>query len=170
MTRSGWRRVAVLLIVAIPASARAAEEDAGIALFEAKIRPVLVKECYSCHAAGAKSIKGGLRLDSREAVRAGGESGPILVPGKPEESPLLEALRHEGLEMPPKGKLPGVVIADFERWIRLGAPDPRDGAAKVPTPPSGIDVEAGRRFWAYQPPRASRPPDVRDASDRKSVV
>jgi len=163
MIRPGWWCVAVLLIVARPVASRAADDAAGVALFEAKIRPVLVRECYSCHAAGAKSVKGGLRLDSRAAVRAGGESGPVLVPGKPEESPIMEALRHEGLAMPPKGKLPDGVIADFERWIRLGAPDPRDGEAG-PTAPAAIDVEAGRQFWAYQPPRASRPPDVRDAS------
>ena len=144
---------------------RAADDSAGLALFEPKIRPVLVKECYSCHSAGAKSIKGGLRLDSRAAVREGGESGPIVVPGKPDESPILEALRHEGLAMPPKGKLPDAVIADFERWIKIGAPDPRDGAAAAPARDAGpIDIEAGRQFWAYQPPRASRPPDVRDVA------
>ena len=98
MIRSGWRCVAVLLIVvARPAASRAAEAPAGIALFEAKIRPVLIRECYSCHSAGAKSIKGGLRLDSRAAVRAGGESGPILVPGKPEESFLYQRIRDREL-------------------------------------------------------------------------
>ena len=64
----------------------------------------------------------------------------------------MEALRYEGLAMPPKGKLPDAVIADFERWITLGAPDPRDGKAG-PARPAVIDIEAGRRFWAYQPPR-----------------
>ena len=148
MIRSGWRCVVVLLIVvARPAASFAADAPAGIALFEAKIRPVLIRECYSCHSAGAKSIKGGLRLDSRAAVRAGGESGPILVPGQPEESPIMEALRYEGPEMPPRGKLPDAVIADFARWIQLGAPDPRDGTAG-PALPAAIDIEAGRRFWA----------------------
>ena len=153
MIRSGWRCVAVLLVVvARPMATRAADSPAGIAQFEAKIRPVLIRECYSCHSAGAKSIKGGLRLDSRAGVRAG-ESGPILVPGKPEESAIMEALRYEGLEMPPKGKLPDTVIADFARWITLGAPDPRDTVVG-PAPPAAIDIDAGRRFWAYQPPRA----------------
>jgi hypothetical protein len=77
-------------------ASRAADDADGLALFEAKIRPVLIRECYSCHAVGAKSIKGGFRLDSRAAVRAGGESGLILIPGKPDESPIMEALRHEG--------------------------------------------------------------------------
>src|SRR5690348_17040299 len=88
--------------LAAPLSA-AADDPAGLAFFEAKIRPVLVKECFGCHAAGARKIGGGLRLDSRAGVRTGGDSGPAVVPGKPDESPLLDALRHEGPEMPPKG-------------------------------------------------------------------
>ncbi len=135
MIRFGWRCIAVLLVViAQPVALRAADAPAKIDLFEAKIRPVLIRECYSCHSAGAKAIKGGLRLDSRAGVRAGGESGPVLVPGKPEESPLMEALRYEGLEMPPKGKLPDAVIADFERWIALGAPRPAGHGGGPGTP------------------------------------
>ncbi|MFO0889236.1 MAG: DUF1553 domain-containing protein [Isosphaeraceae bacterium] len=164
MIGTAWRCVAVLLIVVWPIGARGAEDPAGVALFEAKIRPVLIRECYPCHASGAKSIKGGLRLDSREGLRAGGESGQILIPGKPDESPILEALRHEGLAMPPRGKLPDAVIADFTHWIKLGAPDPRDGAAPARPSPAANDIEAGRRFWAYQAPRTSLPPEVRDAS------
>jgi len=142
----------------VPPVMAAAVETDGIGFFEQKIRPVLVKECYSCHSAGAKKVRGGLRLDTRAAVLAGGDSGPAIVPGKPEESMILEALRHEGLAMPPKSKLPDAVIADFERWITMGAPDPRDGQA-VPVR-SGIDVEAGRRFWSYQPARRHTPPPV----------
>src|SRR6516162_5888855 len=77
-----------------------ADDAAGTAFFEQKIRPVLVKECYSCHSADAKKLRGGLRLDTRASVLAGGDSGPALVPGKPDESLLMEALRYEGLEMP----------------------------------------------------------------------
>ena len=129
--------------------------------FERKIRPVLVAECYSCHSTEAKKVRGNLLLDSREGLLKGGDSGPSLVPGKPEESLLLEALRHEGLEMPPEGKLPDAVVADFERWITMGAPDPRSGrAAAVEV---GIDLEAGRRFWAFRPPRRHEPPAVTDA-------
>ena len=145
------------LSAVLPVMAAAVEID-GIGFFEQKIRPVLVKECYGCHSAGAKKVRGGLRLDTRAAVLAGGDSGPALVPGKPEESVILEALRHEGLEMPPKSKLPDAVVADFERWITMGAPDPRDGQA-IPVR-SGIDLEAGRRFWSYQPVRRYAPPPV----------
>ncbi len=96
--------------------------------FEKKIRPVLIEHCYRCHSAASKKLKGGLRLDTRRAIRRGGESGdPSVVPGEPEKSLLLAAIRYEDLEMPPDRKLPSRVIADFEKWIRLGAADPRDG-------------------------------------------
>ncbi len=170
MIRFDWAYVAVLfIVVARPVASCAADDQAGIALFEAKIRPVLIRECYSCHSDRAKAVKGGLRLDTREAVRAGGDSGPIVVPGKPEESPIIEALRHEGLAMPPKGKLPDAVIADFARWIELGAPDPRNTAA-LPARPAAIDIKAGQRFWAYQAPRAHRPPVVVDPSWPSSEI
>ena len=106
--------------------------------FERKIRPVLVKECYACHSKGAKVLKGGLRVDTWEGLAKGGDSGPAIVGGKPDESLLLDALRHEGIEMPPKGKLPDAVIGDFERWVKMGAPDPRRGGpAPSPAPAPG---------------------------------
>src|SRR5829696_2581357 len=116
----------------LAASAAARGGEPGEAFFEQKIRPVLVKECYSCHSAEAKRVKGGLRLDTRAGVLKGGDSGPAVVPGKPEESPLLEAVRHEGIAMPPDAKLPERVIADFERWVKIGAPDPRGGHPPAP--------------------------------------
>ena len=145
------------LAAVLPVTVAAVEPD-GVGFFEQKIRPILVQECYGCHSAGAKKVRGGLRLDTRAAVLTGGDSGPAVVPGKPDESLILEALRHEGLAMPPKNKLPDAVVADFERWITMGAPDPRDGQA-VPVR-SEIDLEAGRRFWSYQPPRRRSPPPV----------
>ncbi len=86
---------------------------------------MLIEHCYQCHSSTSKSVKGDLLLDFRTAVLKGGESGPIIVPGKPEESSLIAALKYDGYEMPPKGKLPDAVVADFERWIRDGAVDPR---------------------------------------------
>ncbi|MFO0909082.1 MAG: DUF1549 domain-containing protein [Isosphaeraceae bacterium] len=163
MVRPGFWWVGLIFWLNLPASSFAASDPDEIAFFEAKIRPVLVRECYACHAAGAKSIKGGLRLDSRAAVLAGGESGAVLVPGKPEASRLLDALRYEGLEMPPRGKLPDAVIADFTRWIQLGAPDPREGPTSARTGSPSMDLKAGRRFWAYQPPRLHRAPPLKDA-------
>jgi hypothetical protein len=104
--------VGMLVILFGPTPLKADEPD-GISFFERKIRPVLVKECYSCHSSQAKRIKGGLRLDSRGGLLKGGDSGPALVPGKPDESRLLNALRYDGIEMPPRSKLPDEVIADL---------------------------------------------------------
>ncbi|MGH7135616.1 MAG: DUF1549 domain-containing protein, partial [Pirellulales bacterium] len=136
-------------------------EAAGIELFEKKIRPVLVSECYQCHstdAAAQKKLKGGLLLDSRDAARKGGESGPAVVPGKPDESLLVKALRHEDFEMPPKGKLPDAVIADFVKWIELGAPDPRTSPAIAVG--RQIDIDAGRQFWSLKRFEPIMPPDA----------
>ncbi len=155
--RSWFATVGLLATILTPMPANADDPD-GVAFFEKKIRPVLVKECYSCHSSEAKRLKGGLRLDSRAGVLKGGDSGPAVVPGKPDESRLLDALRYDGIEMPPRARLPDEVVADFERWVSLGAPDPRDGKA---TPVRvGIDIEAARRSWAYQQPRRHEPPSV----------
>jgi hypothetical protein len=117
----------------------------------------LVQHCYQCHAADAKKVKGGLLLDTRDGIRKGGETGPAVVPGKLDKSLLIQAIRYEGLQMPPKGKLPDAVIADFEKWIAMGAPDPRD--KRETTAKAGeYDYEAARKHWAYQPiPRPAIP-------------
>jgi len=155
------RRAGVLaLLVFVPLSSFA---DEGTDFFESKIRPVLVQQCYACHSAEAVKagkLKGGLQLDSRDGIRQGGESGPSVVPGKVQESLLVAALRHESFKMPPKGKLPDEVIADFVKWIEMGAPDPRERTA--PPVPATIDIAAARRsHWAFQPPRKTAPPAVR---------
>ncbi len=121
----------------------------AVAFFEKSIRPVLIEHCYECHSNSAKEIGGGLRLDSRTSIRLGGDSGQVIVAGNPNESLLVAALRHEDLQMPPDGKLPAHVIADFIRWIEIGAPDPRDGDRH--SEKSGFDIEAARDFWAFRP-------------------
>jgi hypothetical protein len=151
-------RLAVCLLLIVPAVALG--QDPGVEFFETKIRPVLAEHCYSCHSQAAKKQRGGLLLDSRDALRAGGDSGPAIVPGRPGESLLIKAVRHSSAElrMPPKGKLPDAVIGDFERWVKLGAPDPR---TKVPAKSSSIDFEAARKHWAYQPLQAPVIPAVK---------
>lgn len=139
----------------------AAERDRGIEFFEAKIRPVLIKHCYECHAADAKSIRGGLLLDTRAGALTGGDSGASIVPGKPDESMLLESLRFESFEMPPAGKLAPEIIADFETWIKMGAPDPRKGESKVVK--QTIDLEKGKEFWSFKPIAKRSIPQVTDA-------
>ncbi|HMF10768.1 MAG TPA: c-type cytochrome domain-containing protein, partial [Gemmataceae bacterium] len=124
--------IAVVLALAMAGAGRA--DDAKptaeqVEFFEKKIRPVLVEHCYKCHATTAKKVRGGLLLDSRDGVRKGGESGPVIVPGDPSASRLMKGLRYDELQMPPNGKLPDKVIADFETWIKQGAVDPRVEAA-----------------------------------------
>ncbi|MFV0446673.1 MAG: DUF1553 domain-containing protein [Planctomycetaceae bacterium] len=131
--------------------------------FEARIRPVLVEHCYQCHASAGEGIKGGLRLDHLGGWKTGGDSGPAVLPGNPEESLLLQAMKYESYEMPPDGQLPVQVIADFEKWIQMGAPDPRidppAGQASIRT----IDLATERNFWSFQPLQASAVPTVTDA-------
>ena len=100
--------------------------------FERKIRPLLAARCWQCH--GSEKSKGGLRLDSAAAIEAGGDSGPVVVPGKPGESRLIEAIRYAGeLKMPPKGKLSDAEIAELAEWVRTGAiwPDTRIEPARA---------------------------------------
>ena len=157
------RRVLLVIgLVVLPNLAQAADKKPTpkqLEFFEKKIRPVLVKQCYSCHSAKSKILRGGFRLDTRQTLLRGGEIGPGLVPGKPAASLLLQALKYDELEMPPSGKLPAAVIADFERWIRMGAPDPRNQVVKS-RPKKQIDYAAARKFWAFVPPRKTTPPMV----------
>jgi len=131
-----------------------------LTFFETKIRPVLVEHCYQCHAASAKILQGGLRVDDREGLLNGGDSGPAIVPKQPDHSLLLAALRYEEFEMPPKGKLADSVLKDFETWITMGAPDPRQAVAD--TPSRTIDLDEGRKHWAFQPMTNPQAPAVRN--------
>ncbi len=161
-------RLGILLfgLVWSTAWARADEPPAfteqQLTFFETKIRPVFVTHCYECHAADSKIVQGGLRLDSRQGLLKGGDTGAAIVPGKAEESLLIKALRHDGVEMPPKGKLSASVIKDFETWIAMGAPDPR--VAKEPKTARTIDLEEGRKHWAFQPVISPAAPDVKDVT------
>jgi cytochrome c553 len=140
----------VLVSVAAANAVTGAQPTAEqVAFFENEIRPVLAGNCYSCHSAEAKKVKGGLWLDSRDGVLQGGDSGPAVVPGHPEKSLLITAVRYtdEDLQMPPKGKkLSEKQIAALEQWVRIGAPDPRTAAVAKPRP-----MEAGKDHWAWQP-------------------
>ena len=137
--------------------------------FESKIRPIFAEYCYKCHSAEEK-IKGGLQLDNRAGLRHGGDSGVVLVPGKPAESLLVTAITwaDEDYEMPPKQKLPASAIANIKKWIEMGAPDPR-GSEKVVLENS-IDIEEGRKFWSFQKPRRPALPEVKDEQWVKSEI
>jgi hypothetical protein len=146
-----WVSISTLAAPAMAAdeSAEPAVNSAELKFFEERIRPVLIEHCYSCHSADATAVKGGLLLDSREGLMIGGDSGPALVAGQPEESLLLQAMRHESLEMPPSQKLSDKILGDFETWIRLGAADPRSGGLVAKKP--AIDIARGREFWSFRP-------------------
>ncbi len=121
--------------------------------FESKIRPVLIKHCYECHAGSSEDIKGGLRVDWAGGLATGGDSGPAIEPGKPEESLLLSALEFEDIEMPPSGKLPAEVIDNFRKWITSGAHDPRkEEPPRTPTKPKHQQMDASE-LWSFQPIR-----------------
>ncbi|HVW38460.1 MAG TPA: DUF1549 domain-containing protein, partial [Pirellulales bacterium] len=157
--------IAVALVGGSPLGglpAAAAEPAPGeIEFFEKRVRPILVEHCYACHGGGEKKTKGGLRLDARQGWQLGGDSGPSIVPGKPDESLLIQAVRYDdaGLQMPPEGKLPEALIRDLEQWVADGAVDPRTDEA-IGKPSSGA-VKA-EDHWAYQPIRKAAPPAVRD--------
>jgi hypothetical protein len=150
--------------VCVPASPLAAADNSEF--FETKVRPVLVEHCYRCHSGQAKKLRGGLHLDSREAMLTGGDSGPALVAGQPDKSRLIEAVSYKNVElqMPPRGKLSDAAIADLTTWVKMGAPWPKQasfGAAGVSK--SAFDLnERKRSHWAWQPMRPQNHPDVRN--------
>jgi len=137
-----------LAILILASSSALAADSAGITFFEQKVRPVLVEHCYSCHSAEAKKLKGNLYLDSKAGWEKGGDSGEaVIVPGQPEASLLIRTVQHleEDMAMPAKEpKLPDAIIADLVTWVKMGAPDPRDG----------VKIEAKRgdkSWWSLQP-------------------
>lgn len=157
----------IIVWILCPTAQAVAADAEGVQFFEQKIRPVLVQHCYGCHSAearDAKKLQGGLYLDTAAGVLAGGETGPSVVKSKSAESLLLKALKYDGLEMPPAGKLPDEVIADFAKWIDMGAPDPREG--DVPAKPKReINLDEGRKWWSFQPLHAVTPPDPQKPID-----
>lgn len=163
--------VAVVVVLTVK-STRAAEPDsAGIEFFEKKIRPVLAEHCWQCHSEESKTankLKGGLRLDSEAGLRAGGDSGPIVVSGKPAESLLIKALRHEELQMPPESKLADEVIDHFSTWINLGTPMPADKNA--PTATKRLDWAEARKSWAFQSPVEHPRPTVKNTDWPTSAI
>lgn len=137
----------------------------ALEFFENKIRPTLASECYECH--NSEKTKGGLRLDYRDGWKKGGDSGEAIVPGNAKESLLIQSIRHEDpdLKMPAKApKLEDRVIADFEKWVNMGAPDPRDQPpATQHGKPAWPDLLASRRtWWSLQPVQKPALPAVQN--------
>ena len=134
------------------------------------MRPILVDRCYKCHSHDADKIKGGLMLDTREGMLHGGDTGPAIAPGKPEDSLIVDAISYKDadLQMPPKGeRLTDEQVADLTEWIRRGAPDPRSLVTKGSSPAYG---GVGRDHWSFLPVKKPAVPQVTDAAWCKTPV
>lgn len=163
-----WLPIWIALLFSVAAGPAAAEiSPQQLAFFETKIRPILADHCYECHSAEAKKLEGGLQLDLKEGWEVGGDSGEAaILPGRPDESPLIQAIRHEEghSAMPPEGsKLPERVISDFVAWVEMGAPDPREGKAEASQEEVGWEALYRERlkWWSLQPLAKGAPPPVK---------
>ena len=158
-----WLAILLLFAAACSLSPAAADEHDSqqVRFFETHVRPILASRCFRCH--GAEKQKGDLRLDSRQGLMSGGASGPAVVPQKPDESLLISAIGYadENLQMPPSEKLPEREIADLRRWVAEGAVFPEAIAAPA---------DAGKDFWAFQPPREPSLPEVKEQAWPKSPL
>jgi hypothetical protein len=158
---SPLRRLSFFLatVLAVGSAHATALDPAHVDFFETRVRPVLAEHCYECHSAKAEKVKGGLLLDTRAGVAKGGASGAVVVPGKPEESLLIQIVKGSVGDldaMPPRksgGPLKPEQIAALEEWVRLGAPDPRTGET--------VNVPDPRTHWAFVPPRSPEVPEIR---------
>ncbi|MCH2573013.1 MAG: hypothetical protein MK103_16760, partial [Planctomycetes bacterium] len=124
-----------------------------IEFFESRVRPVLAEHCYSCHSQNSDEIKGSLQLDTRAGVLKGGSRGPVLVAGDPENSLLIQSIRHQDLKMPPGKSLTDNQISDIAKWVAMGAPYPPSRVAEAPQD----------RHWSFEPIRDPLIPTVQDA-------
>jgi Protein of unknown function (DUF1553)/Protein of unknown function (DUF1549)/Planctomycete cytochrome C len=165
--------MATLLVAVGAARAEApptnpADSAGGIQFFEQKIRPVLAANCYECHSGATP--KGKLSIDTRDGIRRGGETGPAVVPGNAKESLMIQAVRHDGLEMPPdKPRLPLDVVADLEKWVAMGAPDPRDGKP-IEKPRTAMTLDEAKSLWSFQPVTSPPLPAVKNAAWPKNDI
>jgi hypothetical protein len=157
-----WLCGAVAVLCVNPAPAQDASPDAAqLEFFEKKVRPVLAQKCYACHNSKQVTAMGGLRVDTKEGLLRGGDSGAAVVPGDAERSLLLKAIGYShDLKMPPTGKLADEQIADLTTWVEMGAPDPRAGGAPPVVTKGGIDFRKAREFWAFQPVQRTGTPEV----------
>ncbi len=154
------RRRLIIVVLAMQLSAAlCAAEDSQATWFEKRVRPVLVGKCLKCH--GEKKQEGNLRLDSLESMLRGGDSGPAIVPGRPGESLLIEAVRYDSFEMPPSDQLPPRLIRDLELWVTRGAPWPRhEGVLRAQ---SSEITALDQQWWAFQP--LEKPPVPQSEGD-----
>lgn len=161
--RIGPKPVLALASFCLMLAGTSLEADEAAEFFEARIRPVLVRECHGCH--GSREPEAGLSLLTRESMLKGGQQGPAAVPGQPDESLILAAIEHrDGMKMPPKGKrLERRTIDDIRRWIEQGAVFPAESTAKA-----GEIGKDGVTHWAFQPLKS--PAGVRFGPDDPGLI
>src|SRR5262249_28301100 len=129
-----------------------------VEFFEKQVRPVLAENCFGCH--GPQKQKSGLRLDSLPALLKGGDGGAVVVPGEPDKSPLIQAIRHDGkpkMPRPPKKKLSPQVGEGLAAWEKRGVPGPQNAGGAT-----DARVGAARCHWAFKTVKALPPPPVKD--------
>jgi hypothetical protein len=170
LLKTMWRLIAIALGVLVLVSQNLKAEDArDIDFFEKKIRPALIENCIKCHSEADKKVKGGLALDSKEGVAKGGETGPAVVPGKPELSLLVKVILYDGdMKMPPKGKLAPEVIADLTQWVKMGAPDPRTKKVADVTKDEKKGLK-GQNWWSFAPITNAKVPFVKNNLVRNEI-
>jgi hypothetical protein len=158
----------VILLAGLSRQVVAADKrptEQQLEFFEKQVRPLLAKHCYQCHSVKAKRLEAKLLLDSRKGHLIGGDSGPAIVPGDADGSLLVEAVRYESYEMPPKGKLPHADIATLVRWVDMGAPWPKEAAPTLDAQNDEFDLEQRKsEFWLWQPVADRAAPPVKDAA------
>ena len=173
-TSSNLCFVAVLAVVISGKTALSGENPPTIEqieFFEKNVRPLLAMHCYECHSVKAKRLEANLLLDSREGHMKGGDSGPAIVSENADDSLLIESIRYESYEMPPKGKLPDKDVATLVRWVNMGAPWPDEAAPTADQKHEGFDLEQRKlEFWLWQPILDSSAPEVKDAEWPRSDI
>src|SRR5262245_46954205 len=163
--RASPLRISVVILFLLVSGSRAHDgaKKEGLAYFEQHIRPLLAQHCYACHSARSNKQKGGLLLDSRSGWANGGDQGPAVIPGDPDASLLIRAVRYTDpdFRMPPDAPLSKEAVARLEQWIKIGAPDPRQGQAhEKERAGDPSDPISGREHWAFRPLSEYRPPLV----------
>ncbi len=164
----------ILAFAAVPAFAAVEAQltKEQTEFFETKVRPILAESCYKCHSVEQGKAKGGLTLDTRPGWQKGGENGQVIQPGHVDASPLIQAVRYKDpdLQMPPKGeKLSAEQIATLEKWVEMGAPDPRAGNKEAVAKMTGL-TDAARNHWAYQPVKKAAVPETKNPAWCKTPI
>ena len=139
-----------------PANVLRSSPDAARVFYEKRVRPLLISRCGKCHGRSARPLRGGLRLDNRRQIIAGGDTGPAFNPENPDASLLLQAIRYQddSLQMPPAGRLPQREIEILTTWIRAGMNMP-EGTDRVRA--TKMTIETARQFWSFRPLQKNNP-------------